>query len=511
MPRTRLFRARADRVIGWARLILAAASIAALSLDPGLSERRSYVASVIFGCYVALAAVSLPFGRWLAHPRWFGLTLHLADLAVFTAVLCLTDGPTSPYFVLFNFSVLAAALQWRWKGALWTSVGVLGLFLVTALIFSLWLPADFEATPFLVRCAQLLAVGLLLVYFGLHQERFFEELARLTTWPEMPAGRRREQLPIRSVLAHVAKVFDAPRILLIWTDPEEPWIYATEWRDGEYREERLPPDVWDQVLAHPIRDRACLFGSSGKTTFLDEAGRVLPAPSPAVDLSLQRFDIASGLSIPVRGESIEGQLFVLDKRDLSLEDLSVAAVVAARVDAAVEHAAALEMWRRTAAAEDRLRVARDLHDGILQVLAGTNLRLQSLCIMAGKEVADRIGSLQRWLVYEQRELRGFIRRLEPGAEPDRDKSVDLAADLNRLAKRLQEQGTIAVTVSVEPPDARVPATVGFDLYQLLRESAANAVRHGKASALSICVLVGNELLRLEIADDGCGFPFEGAL
>jgi signal transduction histidine kinase len=511
MPRTRLFRGRADRVIGWARVILAAGSTAAVSLNPALSGRTAGLTFGILGFYCALAAISLPVGRRLHHARWYGLALHGADLAVCTAVMSLTEGPTSPFFVLFNFPVLAAALKWRWKGALWTSAAVLALFIAMGLTFSLWLPVDFQGDLFVVRCAQLLAVGLLLVYFGLHRERFFEELARLTAWPAILPDRHQDNdpLPVRSVLAHVATVFAAPRALLLWSDPEEPWIYVREWRDGQYRRERLPPDLWEQVIANPLADRLCLFETSSETMFLDAAGNLQHAPIAAVDPALRRhFEIASGIAVPVRGESIQGRLFVLDKRDLSADDLGIAAVLAARIDGAIAHAAALDLWHRTAAAEERLRVARDLHDGILQVLAGTDLKLQALRMAAGREIADQIASLQRWLVHEQRELRGFIRRLEPGATTDAAEGLDLAADLGSLAERLQQQWSMEVEVSVAPSGARLPAALCFDLHQIVRESAANAARHGKASKLWIAIAIDNEQLLLDIEDDGCGFPFK---
>src|ERR1700719_694642 len=74
MPRTRLFRARADRAIGLARRILAAASIAALFLDPVLSRSGSNFTFGIGSAYLALAAIALAVGRWLGYPRLYGLT-----------------------------------------------------------------------------------------------------------------------------------------------------------------------------------------------------------------------------------------------------------------------------------------------------------------------------------------------------------------------------------------------------------------------------------------------------
>src|SRR5437868_13489141 len=68
MPRTLLFRGRADRVIGWARIILAASSIAAVSLDPLLSGSRSTLATGVVGTYFLFAVIALPLGDWLRHP-----------------------------------------------------------------------------------------------------------------------------------------------------------------------------------------------------------------------------------------------------------------------------------------------------------------------------------------------------------------------------------------------------------------------------------------------------------
>jgi hypothetical protein len=64
---------------------------------------------------------------------------------------------------------------------------------------------------------------------------------------------------------------------------------------------------------------------------------------------------------------------------------------------------------------------------ILQVLAGTPLHLRTLAGADRNELPARIEALPRWLVEEQRELRAFIRQLEPGAEPNDLGTVDLAA------------------------------------------------------------------------------------
>ena len=62
-------------------------------------------------------------------PRWLGLATHIIDLSLFTVLIDLNEGPTSPLFVYFVFALLSAALRWRWRGVLWTPLPTLGIFI----------------------------------------------------------------------------------------------------------------------------------------------------------------------------------------------------------------------------------------------------------------------------------------------------------------------------------------------------------------------------------------------
>jgi signal transduction histidine kinase len=512
MPTIPLFPERTDRLIGWARLIVALGALAAELLDPpGAGAAAAAIYLVLLG-YLAAALAALLLIRRRGTPARLALVLHAGDLAVFAALTWLTDGPISPFFLLFIFSVLAATLKWRWQGALWTSAAALGLLLATGAAFLVLHPADFDGDRFVVRCVLLVALGLMLVYFGRHQQRMFEELARLIAWPVAPPGSAAaDGLPLRAVLTYVANVFAAPRALVLWSDAEEPWVYVTEWHEGRCAEERFPPHAFEPPVAEPFADRLFLCDAAGRDSlFLDGDGAVRRTELAIVHPALrERYRIGAAVSVPLRGDSVNGRLFVLDRPQLGPEDLALAAVLQARIESAIEHAAALDLWRRAAAAEDRLRVARDLHDGILQVLAGTTLQLQNLAAGLPGGQSERITALQRWLVQEQRELRAFIRRLDSGAPQDAGGSNDLEDDLVTLAERLRQQWGIGVEVAVRPAGARLPARLRFDLYQLVRESAANAARHGKASRLRIAAECAADRLRLEIDDDGKGFPFAG--
>jgi signal transduction histidine kinase len=194
-----------------------------------------------------------------------------------------------------------------------------------------------------------------------------------------------------------------------------------------------------------------------------------------------------------------------------MEALTIADVLGVRIAAAFDRAAALAANAKAMASEQRLRLARDLHDGILQFLAGSAMQLESI-ISAGDNSAerlDRLRALQDALKAEQRELRTFIRRLRPGSAQPPSGEIALQPDLTALVERLESQWRVNIYLSVNPPGLLVPATLHYDIHQFVREGVANAVRHGQSRWINIAANSEGELLYLTIADDGCGLGHHG--
>lgn len=114
---------RSEGLIALGRLVLAAASLFATLLDPPESARHAERAYFFLAGYLAYALLLIPLAwRPRASLRPLGLITHLADLAAFTFLIQITEGPASPYFLYFMFSLLSATLRWQWRGTLWTSV-----------------------------------------------------------------------------------------------------------------------------------------------------------------------------------------------------------------------------------------------------------------------------------------------------------------------------------------------------------------------------------------------------
>ena len=108
----------AERLIALARLTFAGFATVAIYVDSTQPAGNSGATYAILAGYLAYAAILvLCPARALAN-RPFQFVSHLVDIAVFSALVQLTDGPTSPFFVAFTFALLSATLRWNWQAPL---------------------------------------------------------------------------------------------------------------------------------------------------------------------------------------------------------------------------------------------------------------------------------------------------------------------------------------------------------------------------------------------------------
>jgi signal transduction histidine kinase len=191
---------------------------------------------------------------------------------------------------------------------------------------------------------------------------------------------------------------------------------------------------------------------------------------------------------------------------MTSDEVELGAVVAGVVAARLDHHSLARRLARAAAGEERVRLARDLHDGVLQSLTGIALRLEAVRRTGdpGGQAGAGLEEVQRLIVQEQRDLRFFIDELRPvtGGE-----ASPLAVRLSELVDRLERQWDLAVELEGDGSD--VSEAQARDVYHLVREALVNAVRHGGARRVRVVVRGGPEGTALEIADDGHGFPFTG--
>ena len=212
------------------------------------------------------------------------------------------------------------------------------------------------------------------------------------------------------------------------------------------------------------------------------------------------------LGVPVLvGGVVRAALVVV--RDDKGEGFGQAEVVAAEALAA-QAALAFELERargdreRMMLARDRERIARDLHDHVIQELFATGMALQSTVPFAESEqLRERISAAIDGLDETIREIRNTIYGLSASQSTDHQ----LRNKLLELVASAEDQLGFAPSVRFEGPiDAGVPSDVAVHVVAVVREALSNAARHAHADQVQVQVALDDGSVRVSVSDDGVG-------
>jgi signal transduction histidine kinase len=218
----------------------------------------------------------------------------------------------------------------------------------------------------------------------------------------------------------------------------------------------------------------------------------------------QHPGMTSFLGVPVRvhGE-VYGILYLTNKKtaaEFSDDDEELVMALAMAAGIAIENARLHGLVRDRALTEDRDRIARDLHDSVIQRLFAIGLSLQGTARLVERpEAVMRIGEAIDKLDETIRQLRKAIFDIEltinkEGLHP---KVLDLVHELRPVLGMLPQ-----VSFS-GPVDAVVSDSLAEEVLAVLREALTNVGRHARASKVVITIAAGDEL-RIVVADDGKG-------
>jgi signal transduction histidine kinase len=150
--------------------------------------------------------------------------------------------------------------------------------------------------------------------------------------------------------------------------------------------------------------------------------------------------------------------------------------------------------------EDRDRIARDLHDLVIQRLFATGLQLQGMHRLVDANVQERIGRAVEDIDATIRDLRAAIFALhhQPGHR-------SLRADVQSLVAEYADSLGFRPRLTCEGPlDTAVPVTVRPQILAAIRESLSNVVRHARATEVAVEVTVAGGEVVTRVIDNGIG-------
>jgi signal transduction histidine kinase len=210
-----------------------------------------------------------------------------------------------------------------------------------------------------------------------------------------------------------------------------------------------------------------------------------------------------GVPIKVRDE-VYGNLYLTDKSGASSftpDDEALVEALALAAGMAIENYRLHQRVHQAAVFEDRARLARDLHDTVIQRLYAIGLSLQSMVADAVAEgTADRLTSVVTDIDDTIRQVRSSIYEL--GSTDD---DTGVRARVLSLVRSLNSVVGFEVRVSFDGPiDTAISDEVCEHLLATIREALTNVGRHARATRATVTVGVGVGVCRLEVTDNGRG-------
>jgi signal transduction histidine kinase len=507
-------RVRVEWLIATTRVVLAGGALLATAIRP--FTPGDWITTYSLGWYLIYSLVVLAL-VWtpVRFARGWDVLLHLVDLAAFSAFVFFTEGTASPFYVYFIFLLICSTLRWELRGAVITASAAIVMYAGISL-YALVVMGRQEFNTFVIRIVHLIVVAILLGYLGAFHHRFQREIGRLVSWPRKLPHTPRDL--VQEIITQSAEILEAPRVLLVWEEPEEGYVNLAFGGQRAMTWEVEPEAAYGSFVNPGLEHR-----SFQAPDVSDDSGRVIHWSADSflqrhgrpISTALQsRFDIHAAQSWALEGELIRGRLFVLDKRRMRIDDLVFGEVVARLAVSRLDNLYLLRRLSNSAALEERLRVARDLHDSLLQTIAGTALQLLAARRLLERDPAaarGRLEDVQNQLEHGELEMRSYIRGLRPATSPkEQPPRIGLNHRLDELRQRVERQWEIKTRMRLDVSADDWPDAIADNLYRIVQEGVLNAARHADASVISVDFAMEGDKVKVRIADDGRGFPFQGS-
>lgn len=515
-----------ERVLAVARALLAEASLFAITFLPTGPTRSVTLASILLLLYAghSLAVFSMVGARTQMSPGDV-LFIHAADLLWPAVIVMFTNGPNSPFVLYFGFALLAAAFRWGMIPALATTLAAVALMGLEAALFkgrlSDWIEPGFNFNTFIMSGAFLAMFGVLVGYLA--------EIEKRGRWQALSIGqvssKARVEIGLKATLQATLQellgLFDGRQLLVVVSEGNPPQAYL--W---QLEVLKRPGDVvfaGQQVDAS--ENAIYLFGTLEEcagaawrsrnmvsAVVIDKDGarrrdKQCHLSSEFVARHPYRLLLMSSVSVAT---DVSARLFMFEPRlgGLAETQLRILQDLTSRVAPAVYNVYLLRRLRSRAAAAERGRVARELHDGVVQSLHAIAFRLYALRTGQTSDPAERnreLTEIQQLVQGEAAILRALIRQLKP-LDFDPRHLVDF---LSRMIDQYRYDTGIGAKFVCDVAEVMLPPRTCRELAGIVQEALANVLKHSGAENVLVRLALQKGTCSLTIEDDGRGFEFSG--
>jgi signal transduction histidine kinase len=510
---------RTERIIAGARLVLAIAAFALLTVQPVESSRHATEASRVAALYFLYAvAVIWIVDRGLMRIEHVGIISQALDTLWFPIILLYSQGENSPFFLYYVYSLVTAGFRWGFLATLLCNTANVVIYTV---IHFATVQSQFEFARFWVRPTYLYVLACLIGYLGEYQRRTQQNLRALA---ELSGSLRlHSQFPrmLAEAMEKVRQSLRADQCVLLLEDRDTGQIVVRKTGKGSQKNLHhsasspageadflLEPRQNLGYLVNPHRWVARVFGL--KDVLLFDFDLQKPAPQkfePSRRLA-SLFEMESMISVPIiLGSEFRGRLYLVNqgRRVFSYADLQHLNLIVSQLAPLLDNFRLLQRMQRVLVLEEKNRIARDLHDGLLQSLASLDLRFE-VCRKIFKDlpspVLDELKEFQKIVRDEYSQLRSYMKRLKTPAFA----GLELHEALEDYARTFERESGVKVRLNLPAQPIGFSRNTGREVYQIIHEALANVRKHAKAREVEITLEEQVGIAHVAISDDGCGFP-----
>ena len=234
--------------------------------------------------------------------------------------------------------------------------------------------------------------------------------------------------------------------------------------------------------------------------------QALPAPAPLREyITRQQIQRVMLVPLVVRGTAIGLLIIATDQADrvYTPDQIRLAETIAGDLASAVENARLFEQAQAVAVAEERSRLARELHDSVTQTLYSVSIVAEALPRVLERNVEDakrNARHMRQVVLGALAEMRTLLFELRP--EALEEASLDVL--LEQLGDALRGRSRIPVEIHIEGK-GKLPPEVKTGLYRIAQETFNNIARHARATQVSARLQYLPDRVTLTVQDDGIGF------
>ncbi len=466
-----------ERQIVYARPIFVLLALLAVLEQP--PTREAHRSAFFLVAYLIVALLVTQLERLLRKRSW---QLPLACDLLAVGFFMYISPSTVPVWFPYMFLCYAAGIRWGFDLTL-PLAGTLSLVLVllTAVKGEIhWI----RVVSWLGLTTGTFAGGAGLAFLGDRNRRFasqIENFSRISATLQVDQGLAES---LRQFLQELAVTFCAEEALLLYRDTDLERIFLWRLKAGE--SERLVPESMplsrtDGFLLDDLDATICWNSLSGPGSGFGwdrRNGRVIKSLPRLPGLAKQELNVSSFVTVAFeQGGQPTGRIFLLNgRKPFQKQDLASLESIAAYISPALENVFLLRHLRARAIEAERSRIARDLHDGILQTLLSIEIQLDVLrrrFPAAPEQAVSGLASLQQTVKNEGAELRQTVTDLRPL----RVQSADLVDLMRGFAERYRNETTVALDLLLDSAQLRAPDRVCREIFQIYREAPRFTEKH----------------------------------